>query len=202
MGDLAQRLDQLRDQLAVRRQVIEQQQGEISRNRSLVGGPHNIAGADLVVPRGGRLASARLFGPTHAARCVLKRSCKHYSEDPSAQRKAFVERVATADVRALPPMKSGSSLTLNERGVITKNTTCAKHFSEKCEENTCQATGAACVPNGVANLETKLAKFGGDTDTDALRGSRVLYALPGSKAFSAVSRLPASTDLSSVSGYQ
>ena len=46
------------------------------------------------------------------------------------------------------------------------------------------------MPNGVAHFETKLVEFGGDTDSDALRGSRVLYALPGPKAFSAVSRLP------------
>ena len=110
-----------------------------------------------------------------------------------------MERVAAADVRALPPMKSGSSSTLNERGAITKDTMCAERFSEKCEENTCQVTSVACVPNGVANFETKLVKFGGDTDSDALRGSRVLCALPGPKAFSAVSRLPPSTDLSSVS---
>ena len=30
---------------------------------------------------------------------------------------------------------------------------------------------------GVANFETKLVKFGGDIDPDALRGSHVLYAL-------------------------
>ena len=109
-----------------------------------------------------------------------------------------MERVATADVRALPPMKSGSSSTLNERGAITKDTMCAERFSEKCEENTCQVTGVACVPNGFANFETKLVKFGGDNDSDVLRGSRVLCALPGPQAFSAVSRLPPLTDLSSV----
>ena len=48
MEDLAQRLNQLRDQLAVRRQAIEQQQGEILRYRSLVGGPYDIARADLM----------------------------------------------------------------------------------------------------------------------------------------------------------
>ena len=64
-----------------------------------------------------------------------------------------MERDATADVRALPLMKSGSSSTLNERGAITKDTMCAERFSEKCEENTCQVTGVACVPNGVANFE-------------------------------------------------
>ena len=57
-------------------------------------------------------------------------------------------------------------------------------------------TGVACLPNDVANFETNVVKFGGDTDSDALR---VLYAVPGPKAFSAVSRLPTSTDLSSVS---
>ena len=82
--------------------------------------------------------------------------------------RTFVERVAAADVRALHPMKSGSSSTLIERGVITKDTMCAEHFSEKCEENNCQVTGDACVPNGVANFETKQVKFGGDTDSDAL----------------------------------
>ena len=50
-------------------------------------------------------------------------------------------------------------------------------------------------PSGVANFETKLVKFGGDTDSVLC----VLYAPPGPKAFSAVSRLPPSTDLSSVS---
>ena len=47
MEDLAQRLNQLRDQLAVRRQAIEQQQGEILRYRSLVG-PYDTARADLM----------------------------------------------------------------------------------------------------------------------------------------------------------
>ena len=106
--------------------------------------------------------------------------------------RTFVELVATADVRALP-MKSGSSSTLNERGAITKDTMCAEHFSEKCEENTCQVTGVACVPNGFPNFETKLVMLGGDTDSDVLRGSRVLCAPRGPRAFSAVSRLPPST---------
>ena len=48
MKDLAQRLNQPRDQLAVRRRAIEQQQGKILRYRSLVGGPYDIARADLM----------------------------------------------------------------------------------------------------------------------------------------------------------
>ena len=40
-----------------------------------------------------------------------------------------MERFATADVRALPLMKSGSTSTLNERGVITKDTMCAKRIA-------------------------------------------------------------------------
>ena len=75
---------------------------------------------------------------------------------------------------------------------------CAEHFSEKCEENTRQATGAGCMSNDVANFETKLAKFGGDTDTDALRGSRVLYDLQGPKAVGVIKRRSPSTDSSGV----
>ena len=194
MEDLAQRLDQL----AVRRQVFEQQQGEISRYRSLVDGPCDIAGADLVASLVPEEDDWRLrdCSDQRTQQDVCLNDCASTTVRIQALRgRAFVERVATADVRALPPMKSGSSSTLNERGAITKNTMCAEHFSKKCEENTFQATGAARV----ANPETKLAKFGGDTDTDALRGSRVLCALPRPKAFSAVSRLPPSTDLSSVS---
>ena len=44
-----------------------------------------------------------------------------------------MERVATADARALPPMISGSSSSLNERGVITKNTMCDEHSSDMVE---------------------------------------------------------------------
>ena len=82
--------------------------------------------------------------------------------------------------------------------VPSPKTRCARNASLRSVKNTCQVTGVACVPNGFANFETKLVKFGGDTDSDELRVSRVLCALPGPQAFSAVSRLPPLTDLSSV----
>ena len=117
------------------------------------------------------MASARLLESTHEARCMSNRLASTTVGIQALRGRTFVERAATADVRALPPMESGSSSTLNERGAITKDTMCAERFPETCEENTCQVTGVACVPNGVANFETKLVKFGGDTDSDALRGS-------------------------------
>ena len=197
MEDLAQRLNQLRDQVAVRRQAIEQQQGEILRNRSLVGGHYNNLMASLVPEEDDWHPRDCSDQRTQQVVCPIDYASTTVRIQAFRGR-AFVERVAAADVRALPPMRSESSSTLNERGAITKYSMCAERFSEKCEENICQVTGVACVPNGFENFETILVKFGGDTDSDVLRGSRVLCALPGPKGFSAVSGLPPSTDLSTV----
>ena len=111
MEDLAQRLNQLRDQLAVRRRVIKQQQGEISRDRPLVCGTCDSAGTDLVVS----------LVPEEDDWCLREglRDCSdqrtqqdvcsidHASTTAGIQAlrgRAFVERVATANVQALRPM--------------------------------------------------------------------------------------------------
>ena len=110
-----------------------------------------------LVPEGGRLASAGLFGSTHAARCVSIRLWTTVRIH-ALRGRTFVERVATADYRALPPMKSGSNSTLNERGAITKDTMCAERFSEKCEENTCQVTSLLHVAQWCRKLRDETGK--------------------------------------------
>jgi len=111
----------------------------------------------------------------------------------------FVERVTTADVHGLPPMKGTLSVILNEKGGVIDDTIVSKCVSKEHGEHVYQVINAGCAPKDLKHFEEELGRFGGDVKMEVLWDDRGLYALQGPKAVEVLQRLSPSVDFSAVS---
>eukprot|EP00418_Pyrodinium_bahamense_P055623 CAMPEP_0179187200 /NCGR_PEP_ID=MMETSP0796-20121207/92884_1 /TAXON_ID=73915 /ORGANISM="Pyrodinium bahamense, Strain pbaha01" /LENGTH=424 /DNA_ID=CAMNT_0020891257 /DNA_START=91 /DNA_END=1365 /DNA_ORIENTATION=- len=111
----------------------------------------------------------------------------------------FVERVTTADIHGLAPMKGTLSVILNEAGGVIDDTMVSKCVSKEHGEHVYQVINAGCAPKDLKHFQEQLQKFGGDVKMDVLWDERGLYALQGPKAAEVLQRLAPSVDLSAVS---
>lgn len=111
----------------------------------------------------------------------------------------FVERVTTADVHGLPPMKGSLSVILNEAGGVIDDTIVSKCVSKEHGEHVYQVINAGCAPKDLKHFEEELGRFGGDVKMEVLWDDRGLFALQGPKAAAVLQRLCPSADLSALS---
>jgi len=110
----------------------------------------------------------------------------------------FVERVTTADVHGLAPMRGTLSVIPNESGGVIDDTMVNKCVSKEHGEHVYQVVNAGCAPKDLKHFEAELGKFGGDVKMEVLWDDRGLFALQGPKAVQVLQRLSPSADLSTV----
>lgn len=132
--------------------------------------------------------SASLFDVSHM--CSIRWTGKNAID--------FVERVTTADVYGLEPMKGTLSVICNENGGVIDDTMVSKCHSKEHGDHIYQVVNAGCAPKDLKHFEEQLGKFGGDVKMEVLWDSRGLYALQGPKAVDVIQRMCPSVDLKAV----
>jgi aminomethyltransferase len=130
-------------------------------------------------------SSASLFDVSHM--CSIRWKGKDAA--------AFVERVTTADVHGLEPMKGGLSVIPNARGGIIDDTMVSRCHSAAHGEHVYQVVNAGCAPKDIKHFEEQLGHFGGDVQMEVCWDDRGLFALQGPKAAAVVQRLCPSADI-------
>lgn len=133
--------------------------------------------------------SASLFDVSHMC------SIRWHGKDAAD----FVERVTTADVHGLEPMRGGLSVITNERGGIIDDTMVSRCHSAAHGNHIYQVVNAGCAPKDLQHFNEQLGRFGGDVRMEVCWDDRGLFALQGPKAAEVVQRLSPGTSVSTIS---
>jgi len=148
-------------------------------------GPHKLS---IIESTKWTRESASLFDVSHM--CSIRWTGKDAYD--------FVERVTTADVHGLEPMRGTLSVIPNERGGVIDDTMVNKCVSKEHGEHIYQVINAGCAPKDIAHFEAELGKFGGDVKMEVLWDTRGLYALQGPQAAGVLQRFSPTLDLKTV----
>lgn len=140
------------------------------------GNPHALS---IIASTKWTRESASLFDVSHM--CSIRWTGKNAID--------FVEKVTTADVHGLDPMRGTLSVIPTESGGIIDDTMVTKCISKEHGEHVYQVVNAGCAPKDIKHFEEQMGKFSGDVKMEVLWDERGLYALQGPQAVSVMQRL-------------